>query len=220
MAPLHLLKLPAEIRDKMYRHVLCFDGVKPAIRFDWNPWQPSLTERSGLRMQVNVITPVRNGEYPGDLSHLLASDALSLLRTCHQVYKEAKFIFWAENAFIFLNGESMSTFMHQIRPECMQLIRILGIESVVDAVSLKIANGGNEDRVWPAHDSRPPVLQPLQLDGWEVKVDNYLCKRLHWVPNPSELSYVQIRGLKIECMITYFWQTRPESSKVEPLNHS
>lgn len=231
-----LLELPAEIRNKIYRHVFCYDGIKPEVKSDWSPWgvtnlrtRPSqnphgmrqdsgsnlATERFVLRMQLNVIAPVRKGYCPGVLPLVLASDIFNLLRVCRQIYEEAHAIFWAENAFIFSSQDTMHVFLHRIKAKSFELIRTLGIEKTVDAEPINIANGGIDIGFWYADVRIPPFLQPLHLYGWDASFEEYLCLRDHWIANYSDCMELKIRKMMIQCKTTYNWLTWPSISEVE-----
>lgn len=233
MAPCPFLELPAEIRNNIYRHVLCYDGITPEVKSAWSPWkpcalrtrrwEPSLsirqdssrnitTERSHPRMQLNVMAPVREGFYPGLLPLVLASDVLSLLRVCRQVYEEAHVMFWAENAFIFTSQDTMHVFLHQISAKCFQLIRTLGIEQTVNVEWINLANGGILGCRF-ADVRIPPSLQPLHLSGWAIKYEEYVCLRDRWVADCSDPSELKIKKVTNWCKTTYNWLTWPSPAK-------
>ena len=232
-----LLELPAEIRNNIYRHVLCYDGIKPEVKSNWSPWgvpnvrtRPSqtphrmrqdsgsnlATERSVLRMQLNVIASVRKGFYPGVLPLVLASDIFNLLCVCRQIYEEAHAIFWAENAFIFSSQDTMHVFLHRIKVKSFALIRTLGIEKMVDAEPINLATGGIDIGFWYADVRIPPFLQPLHLYGWDTRFEEYFCLRDHWVANYSDHMELKIKKTMIQCKTTYNWLIWPSVSEVEP----
>ena len=228
------LELPAEIRNDIYRHVLCYDGITPEVKSARSPWQsrtfctrPSrnplrrgqdlyCTERSGPRLQLDVIAPIRNGFYPGVQPPVPAGDILSLFRTCRRIYEEAHPIFWAENAFIFPDQDTMHAFTHRIGARCFALIRTLGIEKTVNAEWINL-NGGLDLGYWFADVRMPPFLQALHLHGWETRFQEYDCVREHWFPDRSDPSEVKIRKSMIRCRTTYNWLTLPRTSRVGPV---
>ena len=232
MASCTILELPAEIRIEIYRHVLCYDGITPEIKSVRNPWQSRTfrtgpwrnpfrmgqdsysTERTGPRMQLDVIAPIRNGFYPGVQRPVPAGDILSLFRTCRQVYEEAHSIFWAENAFIFPDQDTMHAFTHHIGAKCFESIRTLGIEKTVNAEWINL-NGGIDLGYWFADVRIPPFLQALHLHGWETRFEEYHCEREHWFPDRSDPSEVKIRKSMIRCRTTYNWLTLPRTKQVE-----
>ena len=130
MTSRHLLKLPAKICNNVYRHVLCYDGIKPEVRSTWTPWQrcdicagprnlylrfPHSSHqdarssfahaRPSLRMQLDVIASVRRGFHHGVLSLVFVSYVFNILHTRRQIHEEAHAIFCAENAFVFSSLE-------------------------------------------------------------------------------------------------------------------
>lgn len=235
MTPRLFLELPGEIRNNIYRNVLCYDGITPEVRSPWSPWNPCAlrtrrwesslsmrqdsctnlaTERSHSRMQLNVMAPVRKGFYPGLLPLVLASDVLSLLRVCRQVYEEAHPIFWAENAFIFSDQDTRHRFLHRISAKSFQLIRTLGVEKTVNAEWIKLANG--EVLRGRFADARiPPLLQPLHLSWWTIQYEEYICLRNHWVADYSNPSELKMRKFLIRCKTTYNWLRWPSTSEME-----
>lgn len=148
------LDLPGEIRTKIYHQVLCYDGITPEVRSLWDPWhcgpvdgRPQelcrldpcagrVTKPSGLHVQLDVMAPVRNGIAPGTQLPVLASDILTLPRTCRQVYEEAHPIFWAENAFIFPDQDALHAFTQCFNAKCLNFIGRLGIEATDDTERL------------------------------------------------------------------------------------
>ena len=40
MSSFPFIQLPAELRNRIYRHVLCYDGIVPKSRWPHNPWPP------------------------------------------------------------------------------------------------------------------------------------------------------------------------------------
>lgn len=232
MASCTLLELPPEIRNKIYRHTLCYDGITPEVTSPWNPWQSrtyirpwiplpspgddSVTERPGLRVHLDVIAPIRNGIYPRAQLPVLASDILTLLRTCRQIYKEAHSIFWAENAFVFPDQDSMHAFTHGIGAKSFDLIRTLAIEKTADAEWINV-NGCIDLGYWFADVRITPFLQALHLREWEIKFEDYYCHREHWVLEKSDPSEMKIRKLMIPCKTTYNWLTRPPTGHVTPV---
>lgn len=230
----NFLELPAEIRNNVYRHVFCYDGITPEVRSAWNPWQSRtvytapwrtplrncfgniITERSDLHVRLDVIAPIRKGIYPGAQLPVLASDVLSLLRTCRRIYEEAHSIFWAENAFIFPDQDTMHAFIHRLGTKSFELIRTLGIEKTVDAEWTN-ANGGIYLGYCFADVRIPPFLPALHLHGWESKVEEYYCQREHWVPEKSDSSELKIRKSKTACKTTYNWLTWPPTSGAKPV---
>lgn len=229
-----LLELPAEIRNNIYRHALCYDGVTPEVISPWNPWQSRnvysglweaparipcnnfLTEKSGLRLQLDVISPIRNGIYPGVQVPVLASDVLTLLRTCRQVYEEAHVIFWAENTFVFPDQDTLHAFAHRIGENSFQLIRTFGIEKTVNAEWINV-DGRIDLGFWFADVRITPFLQALHLEGWGTKFEEHYCEREHWVPDNSDPSELKIRKFMIPCKTTYNWLTSPRTSKAKPV---
>ena len=231
----HLLTLPGEIRTKIYRHVLCYDGIKPEVRSAWTPWEqwdlctgpcnlrvPHSSrhescnnfdhERSSLRMQLDVFAPVRRGFYTNDLPPVFASYVLNILRTCRQIYEEAHAIFWAENAFVFPSRLTMSRFKDRISDKSFELIRTLAIE---DRVDIEWGNWGGSSFKNRCFARLPPVLQqPGHSHEWKMNSDEYDCLRDHWstdISNPREL---KIRHHIVPCNIIYNWQTRLSISEV------
>ena len=166
-------------------------------------------------MQLDVISPARNGLYPGIKPLVSASDVLNLLRVSHQVYEEAHRIFWSENAFIFPDQDTMHSFLHRISTESFALIRTLGIEKTVNAECINLENGAVDLGYWFADVRIPPFLQPLHLDGWETKFEDYVCLRDHWVPDYSNPLELKIRKFKIHCKTTYNLLTWPLTGEVE-----
>ena len=168
-------------------------------------------ERSRVRMHLDVVAPVRNGIYPGVQLPVFASDILSLLCACRQINQEAHPIFWAENAFIFPDQDTMHAFTNRIGAKSLNLIRTLGIEKTVNAEWINV-NGGIDLGYWFADARISPFLQ-AHLYGWEAKFEDYGCERAHWVPDRSDPSEVKIRKLMIRCKTTYNWLTRPPTSE-------
>ena len=240
MTSLHLLKLPGEIRNNIYRHVLCYDGIKPEVRPAWTPWEPwdlctgpcNLRfphssrhdscnnfdhERSSLRMQLDVIAPLRRGTYPNNLPPVFASHVLNMLRTCRQIYEEAHAIFWAENAFVFSSTLVMSRFVERISDKAFELIRTLGIENRVDTEWV-IQRGSSFQKCSFA--KVPPFLQqPGRSYEWEIKVDEYDCLRDDWVTNCSNPPELKITKNMIPCKTIYSWLTRLSTSKARLTTH-
>ena len=71
MSSFPFLQLPAELRDKLYRHVLCYDGVAPKRRCPHNP-----------RLPFNPRTQT-SGFLPGHLqSRLAVSTASRIVCAC------------------------------------------------------------------------------------------------------------------------------------------
>lgn len=228
------LGLPPELRNNIYRRVLCYDGITPEVKSAWSPWQPcpdrlrpwepSLTmgqnpwrnlqtERSALRMQLDVMAPVREGNYVGLLPVVPASDILNLFYVCHQIYEEARSIFWAENAFIFPGQDTMHVFLHRISAESFTMIRTLGIEKTVDAKWIEPANGGMQGS-WGFTDVRiHPTLQPLHMSGWAIKYEENKCLRVQEVFDWSDPSNLKRRLFQVECKTTYNWLTWPSTSE-------
>lgn len=96
-----LVNLPAEIRNTIHRNFLIFDGVEPGFRFEPNGRTNAM---NGL-MRLDVLTRGRERQTFGgrdyrDSPFLVAYDVLAFLSTCRQIYKEARAIFWTENAFV------------------------------------------------------------------------------------------------------------------------
>ena len=231
----HLLTLPAEIRNNIYRHVLCYDGIKPEVRSAWTPWEQwdlckgpcNLRvrhssrhescnnfdhERSSLRMQLDVFAPVRRGFFTSDLPPVFANYVLNILRTCRKIYEEAHAIFWAENAFVFSSRLTTSWFKDWISDKSFELIRTLAIE---DRVDIEWGNWRGSSLQKRCFARLPPVLQqPGHSYGWKINSDEYDCLRDHWstdISNPREL---KIRHHIIPCKIIYNWQTRLSISEV------
>ena len=231
------LELPAEIRNNIYRHALCYDGIIPEVRPSWTAWQSHTvcttswktplpmsrelgsnlaTDWSSLRMRLDVMAPVRKGFYPGVVPSVLASDILNPLRACRQIYKEAHDIFWAENTFIFLDQETMHAFLHRIGTKNFNLIRSLGIERTINADCVYLANT-IVDMGYTVADIRiPPFLEQLHLHGWESKVEEYSCSRDYWFLDNSDPAELKITKFLIRCKTTYNWLTWPSNSEVEP----
>ena len=235
MTPHVFLELPAEIRNVIYRYVLCYDGITPEVRSAWSPWKPCApctrpqetslsmrqgscrnleTERSSTRMQLDVMAPILKAFYPGVLPPVLASDTLNLLRVCRQIHKEAHGIFWAENAFIFSNQDTMHVFLHRISAKSFELIRMLGIEKTANAEWINLANGGVLG-YWFADARIPLFLEPLHLYGLEIKFEEYVCLRDHWVADYSDPLELKIRKYMIRCKTTYNWLMWPSTSDMK-----
>ena len=236
----HLLNLPGEIRNNIYRHVLCYDGIKPEVRSAWTIWEPwdlctgpcNLRfphssrhyscinfdyERSGLRLQLHVIAPVRRGTYPNDLPLVFASHVLSILRTCRQIYEEAHAIFWAENAFVFSSAITMSMFVDRINGTSFELIRKFGIENRVDIEWMNRRGSSFQNCGFTI---LPDFLQqPRSPYEWEIKVDEYDCLRDDWVTNCSNPSELKIIKHKIPCKTIYSWLTQLSTSEARLITH-
>lgn len=229
-----LLELPAEIRNNIYHHVLCYDGVAPEVISARYPGQSRkfcsglwiapvripcnrfITEQSGLRLQLDVIAPIRSGVYPGVQVPVLASDVLTLLRTCRQIYEEAHHMFWAENTFIFSDQDTLHAFTYRIGEKAFQSIRTFGIEKTVNAEWINV-NGGIDLGFWFADVRITPFLQTLHLHGWETRFEEYYCEREHWVPDNSNPLELKIRKFMIPCKTTYNWLRSPWNSQAKPL---
>ena len=240
MTSLHLLKLPGEIRNNIYRHVLCYDGIKPEVRSAWSPWEPwdlctgpcnvhfphssrhgSCSnfdhERSSLRMQLDVIVPVRRGFYPRTLPPVSVNYVLNILRTCRQIYEEAHAIFWAENAFVFSSELIMSRFVERISDKAFELIRTLGVETRVDT-ELVIQRGSSFQKC--CFTEVPPFLQqPGRSYEWKIKVDEYDCLRDDWVTNCSNPPELKITKNMIRCKTIYSWLTRLSTTEARLTTH-
>ena len=221
----HLLNLPGEIRNNIYRQLLCYDGIKLEIRPNWSPWEP-WNSRVGpcnhlrhhhsclncLRMQLDVIAPVRRGNYAGVLP-VFASHILNILRTCRQIHEEAHAIFWTENAFVFSGLPTMAKFVERIGDKPFRLIRTLGIENRVDIDWMNrrgraILENFRSERV-------PPFLQqPHRPHEWEIKVDQYDCLRDHWFTDCGSRGEIKLTSCKIPCKTIYVWMTRLSTSEV------
>ena len=227
------LELPAEIRNDIYRHVLCYDGIKPEVKTPRTPRLPRVnsyprpvknplctirescdwrnkTEESHSRMQLNVITPVRSGFHPVLHSPVSTKDVLSLLSVCRQIYSETHPIFWAENAFIFPDQDTMHTFLHRIGRKPFSSIQALAIETTANAEWITLPDGDIDLGYWFADARIPPFLQPLHLYGWEISFEEYTGVRDAWIADYSDpLSF---RKIRIGCQTTYNWLTWPRKS--------
>lgn len=119
---------------------------------------------------------IRNGVSPGVQLPVPASDILSLLRACHQVYEGAHHISWAENAFIFEYEDMTHAFTRRIGAKSFEWIRTLGIETTVNAECIEV-NGGTDLEFWLPDVKLSTYLPALYLHGWEGKFEEYYCKR-------------------------------------------
>ena len=229
----NLLELPAEIRNEIYRHWLRYDGIKPEVRSPWNPWLPvnlwpealkylvpmcqdrfghPAIERSGLRLQLDVMAPIRNGAFHVDQPVVLARDILSPLRTCRQIYEEAHHIFWAENAFIFPDQDTMHFFTRRVGAQSFDFVNKIGIEKSANPYW---TDSEVVDRESLFADFRtPPIPQPLCLHGWEAKFEEFHGKSEHWVPYRTDLSEIKLSKCMLPCKTTYKWLTRPPTREV------
>ncbi|MCJ1457895.1 hypothetical protein MMC28_008264 [Mycoblastus sanguinarius] len=86
-----LLKLPAEIRTKIYRFALIRDGPIDL-------WPHKWTKADGESTLPVGALKVR---HQASLEYVRKEMATGLLGTCRQVYNEAAMFFWADNHFKF-----------------------------------------------------------------------------------------------------------------------
>ncbi len=125
--PSRLLNLPAEIRNTIYRYILVFDGVEPGFRFE----PKGRTNVMNGLIRLNILTRGRYRQIYGgrdfrDSPFLPACEVLALLSTCRQIYKEARVIFWTENAFVFDRGYQRAIFWRWLDHGCKTLITRIG----------------------------------------------------------------------------------------------
>lgn len=231
------LELPAEIRNNVYRHLLCYDGITPEVRSPYNPWLShnfhtgprsnllpicqdppgdTLIERSGLRMQLDVMAPIRNGIYHVVQPVVLASDILSLLRACRLIYEEAHPIFWAENVFIFPDQDIMHLFSNRIGAKSLDFIRTLGIEKTVSPDWINL-HGSTNLAYWFGDLRIPPIRLPPYLHNWETGFEEYDCEREHWFTCRTIPSEGEMRKCMVPCKTIYKWLTRPPISEIKPV---
>jgi len=118
-----LVNLPAEIRNTIYRYVLVFDGVEPGFRFE----PKERTDVINGLMRLDALTRGRDRQTFGGRDSrsslfLAACEVLALLSTCRQIYKEARAIFWTENAFVFDIGYQAAIFWRWLDQGCKTLV--------------------------------------------------------------------------------------------------
>lgn len=232
MASRTFLELPAEIRNNIYRHVLCYDGIKPEVKTASTPWPPRVNsyprpsnnpfrttedscgtrkiEESSSRMQLDVITPVRRGFYSGVQSSVSAREVLALLCACRQTYEEAY--------SIFPDQDAMHNFLHRIGPKPFALIQTLGIETTANAEWISLPDGDIDLGYWFADARIPPLLPPPHLYGWEISFEDYTGVRDAWIADYSDP--LRFRKIRIGCQTTYNWLTWPRTGVVEPIKSS
>ena len=129
------LDLPAEIRNKIYRELLCFDGIMPESRWYWR-WCNQLCDGfrtaknpgSALRFQVDTVISVNNAIAPLNRPTLDAQWILMIFLTCRQIYNEAHVVFWSENAFVFRSEYRTARFLGTIGNAQQNLLRRIGLE--------------------------------------------------------------------------------------------
>lgn len=86
-------------------------------------------------MRLDVLTRRRGRQIFGgrdyrDSPFLPACDVLAFLSTCRQIYKEARVIFWTENAFVFDIGNQRAIFWRWLDYGCKHLVTKIGIRLV------------------------------------------------------------------------------------------
>ncbi|KAJ5807987.1 hypothetical protein N7474_009256 [Penicillium riverlandense] len=118
-----LLTSQLEIRRIVYEYVLCFEEIvfTGGIRTAW-------------------ITPYRSGLY---LQHNPTNHPLAIMSTNHQVYEEARQVFYGLNRFAFPCPGSLPLFLVGIGPENAVLLRsvrwnIRGYQEQYEEVAEKI----------------------------------------------------------------------------------
>ncbi|TGO36435.1 hypothetical protein BHYA_0125g00330 [Botrytis hyacinthi] len=83
--PLHLLKFPTEIRDKIFKHVL----------LEHPEWSIMISTPDGERIDMHYIDLKDN-----KLAHISeARPQVQVLRTCRQIHSEYKEVFWKNRSF-------------------------------------------------------------------------------------------------------------------------
>lgn len=145
-----------------------------------------------LAADVVVVTCARKNartqssafmEYPT----IWASEELPLI-----IEGEAHPIFWAKNAFIFPDQDTMHAFIHRFGAKSFELIRTPGVEQTVNAMWINV-NGGRDLGYWFTDVGTAQFPQTLYLHGWETKFEEHNCKRERWVPDLSDPSEVKLR---------------------------
>lgn len=198
----------------IYRHVLCYDGITPEFIFPWNPWYSCTYKRIGLHLQLDVMAPVRNGIPPSYQPAVIANYILALIRTCRQIYEEAKHIFWAENAFIFRDQDRLNAFTHQMSAKPFELIRAFGIENTINAEwykKFRLVDG----IPWFANIRIPPLLEARHRHGWVTESEVYDTQGYHWIPDDISPSDKEAILNKSRCKTTYSRLTLPPTGEVK-----
>lgn len=135
-----LLDLPGELRNQIYRKILCYDGLEPEVispdlyehspQDDWDTDSESPSSESpSSNIQTVVLQHDEKGQAFCTREQISLITIINILFTNKRIYHEALLIFWSSNTFLFSSLRRLLPFLKFIGIEQRRFLRKIGIGS-------------------------------------------------------------------------------------------